>query len=111
MGAVRHSLERGEFYFSLDPKGNDIKRHNPVKAPVITRIEVSGTKIKIWGENISKIIWISEGERIAEGDTLDLGMVDAGNYVRAELKGESGEITCTQPFGIIHHRGDHDKAL
>ena len=102
LGAVRHSLERGEFYFTMDPNGNDVKRHHPIKAPIINKIEVNGRKITIHCKNTNNISWISEGKQVSTGDTLDLDKVVAGSYIRAELFGNDGEITCTQPFGIIH---------
>lgn len=102
LGAVRHSLVRGEFYFSIDSNGNDIKRHRPIQAPVIDKIEVDGRKIKIYSRNTNHISWISEGNPVFTGNTLDLDKVVVGSYVRAELIGKQDEITGTQPFGIIH---------
>lgn len=103
LGAVRQSLVRGEFYFSIDPNGTDVKAHHPIKAPVIKKIEVKERKINIDCKNANRICWISEGNQVSTGNTLDLDKVVVGSYVRAELFGNNGEMTCTQPFGIIHH--------
>ena len=102
LGAVRHSLVRGEFFFSIDSNGNDLNRHHPVKVPHINKIEVNDRKIEIHCENVNSISWISEGNQVSTGNTLDLDKVAVGSYVRAELIGKQDEITGTQPFGIIH---------
>ena len=102
VGAVRHSLVRGEFYVSIDPQGNNLDRHNPVRAPVIDKIEVHDRIITIHSENADHISWISEGDEVSTDFALELETVAVGSYIRAELFGKEDEITCTQPFGILH---------
>ncbi|MFO7978209.1 MAG: hypothetical protein R6U64_06070 [Bacteroidales bacterium] len=96
--ATRKGLEQGLSYYIYSPEGHDAKG-----IPVIENIEVNSNEgtISIAATNYKRVIWISKGQVIHEGTTIDLDeLPQAGNYVRAELHGAGRVIAGTQPFGI-----------
>ncbi len=96
---VRHGMENGWSYFVYSPVVT-----NRLAKPVIRSIAVDPGKarIHIQTETPCKVVWISEGREIHQGDTIDLADVpDVGAYVRAELHGEDGIVVGTQPFALF----------
>lgn len=96
--SVRYGMENGLSYFIYAPDG-----HNGPSAPVIEMIEVNPRKgiIEIVASGHESVRWISEGEVVSEGNTINLNdLQDPGVYVRAELSGPGSVIVNTQPFGV-----------
>lgn len=94
----RLGMEKGLSYWVYAPAG-----HYGVEPPVINSVTTNGRKatISIEAENYNSVVWISDGDVVAEGVTVDLNSLEsAGNYIRAELMGSEGTVTGTQPFGI-----------
>ncbi len=96
---VRRAMERGLFYFVHAPQG-----HEGPPPPIIRRIVVDAARASITlavsGE--ARVEWISRGEVIHRGATLNLAQLPAvDGYVRAEVRApEGGPVAGTQPFGI-----------
>ena len=69
--------------------------------PMVIDIQIDGSTMSIAHENALGVQWISGGEQVCMGDSIDLAAVHAagklGCYVRAELLGEGG-LLCTQAF-------------
>ena len=97
---------------ALAEKLYDLQAANPtakfeadktVAAPVVTNISVDDAAdvISIAAEDALCIRWISNGETIATGASIDLDDYsdEIGSYVRAEILGEGG-IVYTQPFTL-----------
>lgn len=104
---------------SADPAANDLgaklcdlQAANPnakfeadkaVDAPVVTNISVDDAAdvISISADDALCIRWISNGQTIATGNSIDLDdySEEIGSYVRAEILGEGG-IVYTQPFTL-----------
>ncbi|MFD1504947.1 hypothetical protein FE374_10955 [Georgenia yuyongxinii] len=104
-GAFRHSLEAGTYYASAKVSYRELGNEfiSQGATPTISDITVDGDAdtVTITGVDTESVRWISEGEVIAEGATIDLDDHDGkvGSYVRAELVGPGG-ISFTQPFGV-----------
>jgi hypothetical protein len=92
---VRRGMEEGMFFFVYAPAGH--KGPLPPKVESITVDSQKGTiSINLTGHN--KIIWISEGKEVHQGDSINLNEIpELGKYVRAEVH-YSGGIINTQPF-------------
>ncbi len=88
---VRNALVAGRFYFSRVLAVED-------EAPVIESVRVRDGEITIEASGYNKIIWISDGNEIHEGETIHLETAEGiGGYVRARLTADRG-WTYTQPF-------------
>ncbi|GAA1654415.1 CehA/McbA family metallohydrolase domain-containing protein [Georgenia ruanii] len=104
-GAFRDSLEAGTYYASAKVSYRELGKDfvSQGNTPTISNITVDddADTVSITGVDTDSVRWISEGEVIAEGATIDLDDHDGkvGSYVRAELIGPGG-ITFTQPFGV-----------
>ena len=95
---VRHGMENGLSFFVYAPEG-----HDGPPSPVIESIRVNGRKgtIEITATGYDSVIWISGGEIVHRGATIDLNNIEElSTYVRAKLHGPGGTIKGTQPFGI-----------
>jgi len=70
-----------------------------IPEPRVTNITAGNGVISIAAENTQAVLWIADGQIIAEGSEINLAayMDGIGAYVRAELWGEGG-ILYTQPF-------------
>ena len=94
---VREAMRRGQFVFSLSPRG---------RAPTVTAIETdaaAGT-IRVRGEGQRAVIWTAHGKDVHEGEVLTLrALAPDTRYVRARLESDEG-ATYTQPFGIVRKR-------
>jgi len=119
---VRKAMEAGTFYAVsrvsrldninrvLEPSRQNMPGRGSEKTfylleqttPTIVSIEVSGSSITIVGSDYDIVEWIADGTVIAIGETLALDDYgdELNNYVRAQLKSETG-IAFTQPFGIV----------
>jgi len=106
--AFKSAMMNGNFYvssrYTLSGKGYFTSGADRTKAlPKITDITVDKTAgtIKITGTNYNTITWISCGNVVETGDTVNY-KTTAGvtKYVRAVLTGDGGE-SFTQPFGIV----------
>lgn len=97
---VRKSMERGSFYFVSALAG-----HNCNQRPKIKSINVNNAKatIKISASNYYEIKWISNGEIIHKGNTIDLSEnKNATNHVRAMIYNkDKTAFAGTQAFGIL----------
>ncbi len=96
--SVRHGMENGLSYFIYAPEG-----HEGPEPPQIQSIDVNNRRgtIEITATNYERILWISEGRVLHEGNTVDLNeLPEPGNYIRAKLFGNAESIAGTQPFGI-----------
>lgn len=102
---LRVSLETGTYFavarYARAELGDDFVGSGAV--PAVKRITVSeeDDSITLTAENADKITWISNGEKIAYGSSIDLGEYadKVGCYVRAILTGPGG-ICYTQPFTV-----------
>lgn len=100
---VRAALENGTFFacsrLAFNELGEDFVASGPM--PSVRRITVDAAEetIAIEGADCDSIQWISRGEVIATGGTIDLNDYESeiGRYVRAQLKGPGG-ICWTQAF-------------
>ena len=91
---VRAAMEKGRFYFSYH-FGED-----ELTPPRINEIKVEQGRITITADNYYGILWISDGEVVATGNTLRYAETDGvTSYVRARLTGAGG-YTYTNPFGF-----------
>ena len=104
--ALRQSMEDGTFFgFSRHPrleKGDDsfVGTGDPPRVSRIAVDEANG-KITITASKYNTITWVSNGEIVARGATLNIAANDTkiGCYVRAYLLGPGG-ILYVQPFTI-----------
>lgn len=102
--ALKTCMETGA-YFSISRNakveiGPDFTGEGP--CPIVTRIDVDqqADKITLTAENYDEITWVSNGEIVAKGETINLDdIADLGCYVRAYLTGPGG-ICYTQAFVI-----------
>lgn len=97
--SVRHGMENGLSYFVYSPQG-----HNGPSPPVIKSIIVNNRRgtIEIIAEEVSSVQWISEGNVVSTGTTVNLNeLKETGNYIRAMLYGTGETVAGTQPFGIV----------
>jgi len=100
---VRTAMENGTFFacgrFARPELGDGFKGTGAY--PTVTSISVDNSRnqITIQGADYDKIQWISKGEVIATGNTIDLNAFEGqiGCYVRAQLEGPGG-ICMTQAF-------------
>ena len=97
--ALREAMEEGRFYYVYAPEG-----HSGPAPPGIEAIRVNHQRgtIQVDASGADEIFWISRGDTVHVGSTIDLSAVDAAEgYVRAELWGPGNTITGTQPFGVL----------
>lgn len=100
---VRTAMETGAFFacgrIARPELGDGFKGTG--QYPVVTNITVNDSldQISIQGTDYDTIEWISKGEVIVTGGTIDLNDYEdqIGRYVRAQLKGPGG-ICFTQAF-------------
>ena len=95
--AVRQAMEAGHFFFIYSPEG-----HSGVAAPVIKEITVNTGEglIAIQADGYDRVVWVSDGNVVHQGETIDLNVVDAvGEYVRAEVF-SGNTVIGSQPFRI-----------
>lgn len=104
LAALRTCLETGAYFgisrYARAELGTDFRGEGPT--PLVTRITVDQNedKITLTGENYNAVTWVSNGEIIATGESIDLNdHADLGCYVRAYLTGPGG-ICYTQAFVI-----------
>ena len=96
---VRQALEKGCFFFVHSPKGQNSKPVPIIKA--ITVDERSGI-LKIKASGYEKIIWVSQGNIVHQGNQLNLiDLPDVQKFVRAEVHGPDSTVIGTQPFTIL----------
>lgn len=103
---VRRAMEKGSFFAVARQAryeiGDTFKGEGDM--PEVRRITVDEAAggIALERANCDKVEWVSGGEIIAEGDTLNLG--EHGDslscYVRAQLRGAGGMLF-TQPFVLL----------
>ncbi|MFH1377680.1 MAG: sugar-binding protein [Planctomycetota bacterium] len=97
LDSVRQAMEAGYFFYVYSPEG-----HSGAAAPVIKEITVNPDEglIAIQADGYDRVVWISDGNIVHQGETIDLDLVDAiGEYVRAEVF--SGNIVIgSQPFRV-----------
>jgi len=95
--AVRASLESGTFYSTYSTDAD----HTPPALTGVRVDEVRGT-ITLIADNYTDVRWMSMGEEVATGETIDLvDTLGIERYVRAEFQGEEGR-TYTNPFGLTY---------
>lgn len=86
--------------------------------PTVTKIEVEGNTIKVWGENFNYITWVSSGNVVlrdydvengyAELDLNRTDLLDEVNmYVRFYLSGDNG-ICYAQPMTVKRQGEEFD---
>ena len=103
----RAAMEAGHFYPVTRRNVKEIGRGFEVTGPTpaIQNIEVNNQNltITITAQHAEKIVWISDGEEIAQGNTIWLNnhKDKIGSYVRANVMGMGG-IAFTQPFGLLY---------
>jgi hypothetical protein len=93
----RGSIEKGCF-FAIHDWGK--AKVNKGKYPAVAGITVSGQSISI--DTNGTVSWIANGQKIAEGNSLDLSQVaptEAYKYIRAEISNDYG-TAYTQPWSI-----------
>ena len=105
--ALRTSIESGSFWCVNDPLGTINSRHvradDPTfftAAPVIHSIDVRADRITVYATGHNGVQWVSDGEVVHTGATLPLDHPDLGLYVRAEMYGDDGPQTLTQPWHL-----------
>lgn len=102
--ALRTCLETGA-YFGVSTHaryelGDEFNGTGPTPAVTKVDIDQSGDSITLTGINYDKITWVSNGNIIANGETISLDTCnDLGCYVRAYMTGPGG-ICYTQAFII-----------
>ena len=88
----------------------DPDEEDPAPWCEITNVEVDGLEITVESDEADKIVWISKGGKVHEGETIEVED-EHHPYVRAEAVTENdGEVTSrtlTNPFGI---EGESDVA-
>jgi len=96
MDEYRNSLEKGCFFAIHDwGEGKNKNRY-----PKIAKIMASNDSIAI--DTDGGVSWIANGERVAEGNAIDLTELPSGKdykYVRAEISNGYG-IVFTQPWAL-----------
>ena len=101
--ALRTAMENGTFFacsrIARDEMGEDFEGNGNFAK--IERITVDDEKdiITVTANNYETIEWISDGEIIATGNSIDLrkNSDKIGSYVRFQIKNEGG-IVMSQPF-------------
>ena len=103
--ALRDAMATGAYWFVHDPHGASDHRHDNgeaafwTAAPLIERIDVTASAIRIDAAQYDTITWITdEGRHVHDGDRLALRDDHLGVYVRAVLTGHGGAATYTQPI-------------
>jgi len=97
LDAYRRSLEAGCF-FAIHDWGQGTPNKN--KYPVIAGIKAAGSSITIHTDG--DVIWIANGEKVAQGNAIDLMQLPLEKgykYVRAEISNAYGTVY-TQPWSI-----------
>jgi len=95
--SIRQGMLDGRFFYTYAIKG-----HNGPEVPQIEEINVNNKKgiIEIQSSGQDSIRWISGGNVVSRGNSIDLSEVpELAGYVRAEIFGPES-VTGTQPFGI-----------
>ncbi|HMP72230.1 MAG TPA: hypothetical protein PKE55_03110 [Kiritimatiellia bacterium] len=96
---MRHAMIEGTFFFVNSPHG-----HNGPPPPRVHEIRVDRASgvISIEASGHGRIDWISEGQLVHQGNSIDLGSVaNLGRYVRAKLiAANSDAVLGTQPFRV-----------
>ncbi len=88
---VKEAMQKGQFYFSRGESPPEIKT---------IKVDEKNKKITVEAGSYRDIKWLSAGEEITYGKTLDLNRtLPLGAYVRAVVKGDNGK-TYTNPFGL-----------
>jgi hypothetical protein len=93
----RSSIEKGCF-FAVQDWGQG--KPNKNKYPVIAEIKAAGSSITI--DTDGDIIWIANGEKVAQGNAINLTELPPEKgykYVRAEVSNAYGTVY-TQPWSI-----------
>jgi len=96
--SVRYGMENGLSYFVYAPEG-----HDGPPPPVIESINVNNRRgtIEISATGYDSILWISNGETVIEGNSINLDkLMEDARYVRAKLFGAGDVVVGTQPFGV-----------
>jgi len=97
MAEYRNSLEKGCF-FAIHDRGQP--RQNKGRYPTVAAIMASDHSITIYADGV--VSWIANGEKIAEGNFIDLmEFLPAKDYqyVRAEISNAYGTVF-TQPWTL-----------
>lgn len=102
---LRRSMEDGTFFCicrsARAEMGDDWLGEGPY--PEVSRITVDQgeDKITISASNYDKIVWVSNGVEIAQGESIDLDDYSdsVGCYVRAYIQGP-GAVCYVQPFAL-----------
>ncbi len=104
IATLRTCMETGAYFavsrHAMAELGETFSGTGPT--PIVTRIAVDQTadKITLTGAHYDSITWVSNGNIIATGESIDLDdYADLGCYVRAYLTGAGG-ICYTQAFVI-----------
>lgn len=109
---IRQSMENGTFYAVAKVAKRELgagfvaQGPTPIIANIVVDQEENSITIK--GANYNEIQWITDGEVIATGDSIDLNLYEdkIGSYIRAQLLGDGG-ISFTQPFGVNEYTIDN----
>ncbi len=75
---VRRVMIFGEFYFTHDPSGGNINRHNPVLTPIINNIVVGEASITIEADNVETIGGVKTIDWISGVDIIESGTSTSG---------------------------------
>lgn len=96
--AIRTGMLEGRFLYVYAVNG-----HYGPDVPEVKSIDIHKRKgiISIEATGQDSIRWISAGEVVARGNSIQISKVpEVKSYVRAEIFGP-GSVTGTQPFGIV----------
>lgn len=87
--------------FGVEREPWDHDSEDPPVTPDVQRVEVTGATVSIEAEDYDVVDWISNGEVVQEGDSLEV-TPDHVPYVRAEVWNTSGpkSVAITQPIGV-----------
>lgn len=101
--AMQAFLEGRTFASARRPQyDEELQEEYPTDVPTVTGIAVEDQKINIRAEKYDSIQWISNGEAVETGTSIEL-TPDLVPYVRAELElrqEDHHSMTCTQPWGL-----------
>lgn len=67
--------------------------------PTIDDIDIDGTEITITASDFSQIRWISSGNLVGTGSSIEVSGTHIP-YIRAEVWGNPDSVLMTQPFGV-----------
>lgn len=116
LSELRTSMENGTFFgvsrHARYELGNDFVGQGAY--PLVTNVIIDDENdvITLEAKNYNEIVWVSNGETIAYGETIDLDDYDDSItcYVRAYLTGPGG-ICYTQPFTVIEEGVELEKEI